>query len=796
MNKLPEHFSRLIEAGIPIFPCTKDKIPALPGNWQDHSTTDPECLLKMLAQRPDAIPAVDLGKAGLVVLDGDRHGGPDGVALLEDLFDKIGLPPETPRIRTANNGRHYIFCQPDPESPMGCSRGGFPVGVDVKGRGGYIIAEGAVLPDGRSWKAEEGSPDFCQSFMDNTIPKLPQHIQDIILNRVKKDNGKLEVINTPVASFSSSYVQTAIDEEVYSVASAVEGCRNETLNRAAYSLGQFVGSGDLSESNITSLLMDAALKSGLSQQEALRTIKSGIDAGRKKPREKNDSGVFQTSRSPIFKADKESQESQESRGPEEPIPLRRELPPPEPYPLDGLGPILEGAAKAIVDKIQCPDAIAAASALATASYAAQSLVDVILPYGSGARPTSLFFVSVAASGDRKSAADSLAIKPIRLREKELKERYDQDIVDYRRAKKIYDYKIAQAEKNKEIETKLLEVGDEPTAPRVPILTIDEPTIEGMHRLFEKGHPSLALFSDEGGSFLSGHAFQKENRLKSIANLSNNWDGAPIRRIRSGDGASVIYGCRLSVHLMMQPTAASLFLADPMAKDQGILSRILACQPTSIAGSRFHKPLGAGTLAALTMYEETLLELLRYPTRRLIGMPNSLDPRGLPFSSKATREFQLLTDEIERQLADGKPYEQIRGFANKLPENIARIAAVLAVVENAEADEINSDCLGRAALLGDFYASEALRQFEASHITTDIVEAEKLLFWLQNYWPESNIALVPIYQRGPNSIRTSSAAKKAIKTLENHGWLTRTEDKKPVVDGKAVREAWRIHGKEK
>ena len=80
-----------------------------------------------------------------------------------------------------------------------------------------------------------------------------------------------------------------------------------------------------------------------------------------------------------------------------PLPLFPELPPAEPYPVAALGPVLGEAARAIVRKIQVPEAMAAQSVLSAASLAAQALADVMLPYGQ-TRPLSLFLVTVAASG--------------------------------------------------------------------------------------------------------------------------------------------------------------------------------------------------------------------------------------------------------------------------------------------------------------------------------------------------------------------------------------------------------------
>lgn len=118
----------------------------------------------------------------------------------------------------------------------------------------------------------------------------------------------------------------------------------------------------------------------------------------------------------------------------EPLPLRRALPPAEPFPLAALGQVLEHAARAIMDRVQCPDAIAAQSVLGAASLAAQAHADVIIPATGHARPLSLFLVTVAASGERKSAADGEALEPLRRREEALRDQYARASPSYENAK--------------------------------------------------------------------------------------------------------------------------------------------------------------------------------------------------------------------------------------------------------------------------------------------------------------------------------------------------------------------------
>jgi hypothetical protein len=406
--------------------------------------------------------------------------------------------------------------------------------------------------------------------------------------------------------------------------------------------------------------------------------------------------------------------------------------------------------------------------------------------------------TVAASGERKSAADHEALRPIRRREDALRAEYKAALPDYKRAKRAFDVAIAEAEKKakrtggrQEIEAALRAVGSEPRAPLIPVLTCGEPTLEGLHKLYGIGHPALGLFSDEGGSFIGGHAMADENRLRTIAGLSSLWDGAPIKRIRAGDGSSVLPGRRLALHLMAQPDAAARMLSDPMLVDQGFLSRLLVCAPVSTAGTRFQKPVSPETEPALRRYGARLLDILEMRPILLAETRNALEPRRLEFDSAAKSQWLGYADHVERLLAPGKRLEPIRGFANKLPEHAARIAGVLAFVDDPKCSSISRDVLDHAVKITDFFTTEALRLFEAGSCSPELRQAEKLLDWLKNTWQEPLIGLSIIYRRGPNSIRDKKAAKAAVGILVDHGWLQKPSGVPAVVAGKTVREAWRI-----
>jgi P4 family phage/plasmid primase-like protien len=80
------------------------------------------------------------------------------------------------------------------------------------------------------------------------------------------------------------YVRAAFDRELQAVATAQNGCRNSTLNKSAFALGQFIAAGELEESHVAAALLHAATATGLPEAEARRTLTSGFSAGKQEPR--------------------------------------------------------------------------------------------------------------------------------------------------------------------------------------------------------------------------------------------------------------------------------------------------------------------------------------------------------------------------------------------------------------------------------------------------------------------------------------------------------------------------------
>ena len=481
--------------------------------------------------------------------------------------------------------------------------------------------------------------------------------------------------------------------------------------------------------------------------------------------------------------------------PEAPRPLYREVSPATEYPVDALGQVLGPAAKAINDMVQAPLAICAQSVLATATLAVQGFADVALPIGQP-RPISQYFISVAESGERKTTADDLALAPVRQHEEALLDAHDSNLITYRSKRDVWDRQRAAILKSKNLvdgkkkEQALNELGSPPDPPLVPMLTVQEPTYEGLVRLLVEGQPSVGIYSSEGGRLIEGHAMSRDHRLKTAAGLSEIWDGTSIRRARQGDGAFIVPGRRVSMHLLVQPEIAMHLLADPMLTAQGLLSRILIVIPASASGTRmWHEPKPESQ-DAIKMYHTRLLEIFKTPLPLKEGKPNQLTPRRLPLSNAAKSEWIDFADTVEVHIGPGGPLELIRAMANKLPEHAARMAAVLALVDDLDCVELSVDHMEAGRRLAEFYASEAMRLVSLGATNPDLVLAAKLLAWLHGGWKKDLITLPDIYQRGPSAIRDKRTANHIVNVLVDHGELVQV-DGGAEIDGKHRRDVWRI-----
>ena len=444
--------------------------------------------------------------------------------------------------------------------------------------------------------------------------------------------------------------------------------------------------------------------------------------------------------------------------PRPPRPLIESNPLSQPYPLQALGGILGPAVERMAEVIGVPQALAAQSVLAASALATQGHAGLQLDGRN--YPLSLYLITVAASGDRKTAADRCALLPARQWEREQWQRYREQLARYRAAQR-------QAQRINPADpapTNSVPLEAEPSAPR--LITTD-PTIEALIKGLCHDLPSMGLFCDEGGQFLGSSTMSRDNRLKSVTTLSSLWDGSPIDRARSMAGESLrAYDRRLSLHLMLQPYLAMQLLSDPLLQAQGILGRCLMTWPVSLAGQRSYQSVDLSKDAALKRYHHRLSALFYQPWS--LSPDGALQLSPLTLSPLARRRWIDLHDAIEAQLGEFGELASVRPNGSKAADNLLRVASILAVVEESSVVEV--DHIQRASALIGYYLTEIQRLTEQEPVCRVKEEADRLLRWLQvKDWKRFSIR--DLNRNGPRFARKSSRhATKLLVELLDHHWL--------------------------
>lgn len=417
-----------------------------------------------------------------------------------------------------------------------------------------------------------------------------------------------------------------------------------------------------------------------------------------------------------------------------------------PFPLDGLGPILGAAARAVARDVQAPDALAAGSVLAAASLAAQVHADIVMPHGQRA-PLSMFVITGAASGDRKSAADQVVLR---------------EVEDVRREQARVYLREKQA------------AGDDKDSakPIARSLTIGKATTEGLQMIL-RGQSSVGLFTAEGAELLGGHSLREERRSAGLAWLLKAWGGETLDALTRSDGLSVLLGRRVAMHALVQPVVLRALLADPLAQGQGLLARCLIAEPVTLAGTRLFRDVRAADGAEVAAFHARMRILLqRLPGLFDGGDGCELQPVALQMAVPARALWIEYYNEVEREQAAGGELEQARAFGSKAAEHAARIAGVVQVVADPDSQIVTADAMDAGMAVSEFYVGEHVRLTGAGRAARHLGLLRLLLASMHG-----RVLHRDVLQRSPRPVRAlkADAINKMLDELAQRGYIRKAGD---------------------
>lgn len=456
-----------------------------------------------------------------------------------------------------------------------------------------------------------------------------------------------------------------------------------------------------------------------------------------------------------------------------------------PYPLHALPPIIQNAISAYQQYGQQPLPLIACSALANVSLACQTLANVARDRML-VSPVSLYFLVVANSGERKSAADYAFSHAIREWQLNMRKQLEPEV---KAAQTIhYAWKVekegllsqirrsALIGDNTEILRQMLVqmVENEPDVPLLPVLFFEDATQEALASHIAHGWPSASLWSDEGGIVMGGHGMQ-QNATKFIALLNRLWDGKAFIAHRKTSKSFTVANRRLTVSLMMQPLILEQMLAKNggISRQSGFLARSLVAYPKSSMGARYYQE-PPEALASLPEFHDRLLDCLNQSL--------ALDKKGchnlptLTLSAQAKANWVSFFNRVETGLRNANQWLSIKDFASKSAENVARLAALFHLFGGKEGD-ISAESLDHAAEVIHWHLLETKIILGDNPQTIQQQDAIKLLNWIKE---KELTETSPRYLQQYSPFREKKRRDHAVQILSEYYYL-----KEIKRDGKTV-----------
>jgi hypothetical protein len=252
-------------AVLPVVP--KGKVPLTRHGLLD-ATHDQEQVERWWRRWPQANIGIATGPpSGLLVVDLD---GQEGLGSWAELEARYGVTL-TLEASTGGGGVHLLYGYPEGVD-LGNSAGRLGEGIDTRARGGYIIAPPSVHPSGRryAWTGRGEMP----------VAPAPPWLVDLLKSQVRQEpikvTGQAGEDRRLLARFEGLLeFMAAAQAPTGSGMTRRPGNRNERLFWCACRLRELLEEG--APPAWVELLVKAGVRRGLSETEARRTVRSGLE---------------------------------------------------------------------------------------------------------------------------------------------------------------------------------------------------------------------------------------------------------------------------------------------------------------------------------------------------------------------------------------------------------------------------------------------------------------------------------------------------------------------------------------
>lgn len=439
------------------------------------------------------------------------------------------------------------------------------------------------------------------------------------------------------------------------------------------------------------------------------------------------------------------------------------------FPLNAFSFELREAILDIEERTQAPIPLIASSVISAISLSCQSLIDVNINE-SLKGPVSLFLFVIANSGERKTSVDRMVMQPfyqhdeISLRQFDVcKKSHAVELLIWQEKEKailgVIKKKTAKGQPTELESQRLRELQiEKPILPKCNRLIYNNATPEALQSAMYNHSPNIGLIADEGANILDRQV------MKDLSFMNSMWDGVSFHIERKTTQSFTIEDSRITLSMMVQKKPFDLYLKrqGEKARGSGFFARCLPVfidEKLTTQGERFIKPY-LNEPRYLNYFYQRISDLLNQ-----YNADKKCDKRIiLSLEPEAQYEWNKIYNDIESSIHPDGKYANMNDFASKLPNNVARLSALLSYFTEGDC-AIRKEYVESAWLLCEWYMEQAINLF--SH-EGGYYEA-LLLSWLDMDYERSNtncIKFNDIRRFGPNALRKGELLNIVVNNLES------------------------------
>jgi hypothetical protein len=315
---------------------------------------------------------------------------------------------------------------------------------------------------------------------------------------------------------------------------------------------------------------------------------------------------------------------------------------------------------------------------------------------------------------------------------------------------------------------------EPVMPKCRSLVSQDISERAVLEALDGSGRSLGIICDEGKILL------RDGFLDKVGVLNSAWSGTALQLERANGVRLDAQDPRVAMSIMVQPDVWTEYLAkraNTSLRESGFMARCLVSTPPSTQGYRWRDGK-VPTSGRLDAFQDRIGEILLQGDAREGARA---DDMLLEFDADAAQLWIDISNNTEALMQPVNGGQVIADFLAKVPEQIARIAALFHVISD-QPGRITANTVERARALVNYHANEFRTMFVPPPPPPAWIRDSQVLdeYLRRAYWSAGMLAVSKndVLRRGP--VRGLDRFEPALAALMNQGKVFLSQDAKHKV----------------